>query len=103
MNQQIISIVKNICEGLKFLHNNNIIHLDLNSKNILLDKKNDIITACITDFGLSMRKGIKRNHTLKNVKLMHPSTYFYNKDGIITNNPIKFDVKYDMGFYSIII
>ncbi|VAI53395.1 unnamed protein product [Triticum turgidum subsp. durum] len=43
-------VIKGICEGLNYLHQNNIMHLDLKPGNILLDE--DVMPK-ITDFGLS--------------------------------------------------
>uniref|UniRef100_A0A8R7QH24 Uncharacterized protein n=3 Tax=Triticum urartu TaxID=4572 RepID=A0A8R7QH24_TRIUA len=43
-------IIKGICEGLQYLHENHIVHLDLKPANILLD---DSMTPKLTDFGLS--------------------------------------------------
>nr|XP_045085239.1 putative cysteine-rich receptor-like protein kinase 39 isoform X2 [Aegilops tauschii subsp. strangulata] len=43
-------IIKGICEGLHYLHQNCIVHLDLKPANILLD---DNMTPKIADFGLS--------------------------------------------------
>ncbi|VAI93861.1 unnamed protein product [Triticum turgidum subsp. durum] len=43
-------MIKGICEGLHYLHQNNILHLDLTPGNILLDE--DMMPK-ITDFGLS--------------------------------------------------
>ncbi|CAM0884510.1 unnamed protein product [Alopecurus aequalis] len=43
-------IIKGICEGLHYLHNNHIIHLDLKPANILMDDK---MVPKIADFGLS--------------------------------------------------
>jgi serine/threonine protein kinase len=43
-------IIKEICEGLHYLHENGIVHLDLKPANILLD---DDMVPKITDFGLS--------------------------------------------------
>ncbi|XP_044985746.1 probable disease resistance protein At1g61300 isoform X1 [Hordeum vulgare subsp. vulgare] len=43
-------IIKGICEGLHYLHQNHIVHLDLKPANILLD---DNLVPKITDFGLS--------------------------------------------------
>ncbi|KAF6992430.1 hypothetical protein CFC21_009418 [Triticum aestivum] len=43
-------IIKGICEGLNYLHQNNIVHSDLNPANILLD--NNMVPK-IADFGVS--------------------------------------------------
>jgi serine/threonine protein kinase len=43
-------IIKGICKGIQYLHDNNIVHLDLKPANILLD---DYMTPKISDFGLS--------------------------------------------------
>ncbi|MCK9281254.1 MAG: protein kinase [Melioribacteraceae bacterium] len=46
----IISILKQISEGMKLIHTNNVLHRDLKSQNIMFDDKNNIR---IMDFGLS--------------------------------------------------
>ncbi|XBJ13096.1 hypothetical protein VPH35_017502 [Triticum aestivum] len=43
-------IIKGICEGINYLHQNNIVHSDLNPANILLD---DNMVPKIADFGVS--------------------------------------------------
>lgn len=43
-------IIKGICEGLQYLHKENIVHMDLKPANILLD---DYMVPKITDFGIS--------------------------------------------------
>ncbi|AQK38954.1 uncharacterized protein LOC100501207 [Zea mays] len=45
-------IIKGICEGVGYLHQHNIIHMDLKPQNILLD---DNMVPKIADFGLSRR------------------------------------------------
>jgi serine/threonine protein kinase len=40
-------------EGLKFLHENGIVHGDLNLKNIMINKSNNHVT--LIDFGLSVK------------------------------------------------
>ena len=43
-------IIKGICEGLQYLHNRGIVHMDLKPANVLLD---DFMVPKITDFGTS--------------------------------------------------
>ena len=47
----IIKMIKEIANGLKFLHQNNIIHRDISLDNIMIDDENNNIK--ITDFGIS--------------------------------------------------
>ena len=46
------NFTKQILEGLDYLHTNNVIHLDLKARNVLIDADNVLKLA---DFGLSMR------------------------------------------------
>ena len=45
-------IIKGICEGVHYLHQQRIIHMDLKPQNVLLD---DNMVPRIADFGLSRR------------------------------------------------
>jgi len=46
-------IIKNILEGLRYIHGMNIVHRDLKPDNILIDNLSDFSTLKIADFGLS--------------------------------------------------
>jgi serine/threonine protein kinase len=46
-------VIRGILEGIVFLHKNRIIHRDLKSQNILIDREDGIWVPKITDFGLS--------------------------------------------------
>uniref|UniRef100_A0ACD5YVT6 Uncharacterized protein n=1 Tax=Avena sativa TaxID=4498 RepID=A0ACD5YVT6_AVESA len=59
-------IIKGICEGIQYLHDNNIVHLDLKPDNILLDEN---MSPKICDFGLSRCFGENQSHdTTKNIE-----------------------------------
>jgi serine/threonine protein kinase len=51
--EQSITIIHDIASGLKCLHDNNYFHLDLTSRNVLLNKYHNVVHAKIIDFGLS--------------------------------------------------
>jgi serine/threonine protein kinase len=76
----IISITKQICEGLSYLHMNHIIHRDIKPLNILI--QNGIIK--IGDFGLSVKINgkLKGNCGTKFYKApeVNDSTYTYKSD-----------------------
>ena len=52
--QDIKLVMKNILLGLSFLHQNNLIHNDIKSQNIVLKEKNSLHDIRIIDFGLSI-------------------------------------------------
>jgi NIMA (never in mitosis gene a)-related kinase len=47
---KILKYIKEITKGLQYLHNNNVIHRNLNSENILIDKEDK---ARVTNFAIS--------------------------------------------------
>ncbi|KAI4977304.1 hypothetical protein ZWY2020_057216 [Hordeum vulgare] len=70
-------IIKGICDGLNYLHENYILHLDLKPGNILLD---DDMMPKITDFGLSrcLEKGQTRvitKHVAGTIGYLAPECY----------------------------
>uniref|UniRef100_A0A8C5QXQ2 non-specific serine/threonine protein kinase n=1 Tax=Leptobrachium leishanense TaxID=445787 RepID=A0A8C5QXQ2_9ANUR len=52
---QIVRLVRQIIEGVYFLHQNNIVHLDLKPQNILLSGVDSAEDVKIVDFGLSRK------------------------------------------------
>ena len=48
-----LSILMQVCTGLRYLHGKNLVHGDLTANNILLNFHTDGVTAKITDFGIS--------------------------------------------------
>ncbi|RIB10198.1 kinase-like domain-containing protein [Gigaspora rosea] len=65
---EILTIAKGITYGINYLHNNNIIHRDLNSKNILIDHGR----ALISDFGVSKNL----NSTISSTSMYGMVAYF---------------------------
>ena len=59
-NETQMSYIKQLCNGLKYLHGSNAAHWDFKSLNVLRKRKQD--KFLITDFGLSreMDKGVQR-------------------------------------------
>jgi serine/threonine protein kinase len=51
-----ITLFRHICSGVKYLHQNKIIHCDLKPENVLLSDEDHGIVAKITDFGLSKNR-----------------------------------------------
>jgi serine/threonine-protein kinase len=47
---EVIDISKQICRGLRYAHNQNVIHRDIKSQNVLIDKQN---IARLSDFGIA--------------------------------------------------
>ena len=62
INQNIISIIEQLFIGLKHIHSNNIVHGDINPKNIMIDKNDDSSNKCkivYIDFGFAYNDGDK--------------------------------------------
>lgn len=45
--------MEGILDGVKHMHDNQVLHRDLKPANILLKDKNNLKSVCISDFGLS--------------------------------------------------
>ena len=57
---QVLYYIRQIGEALQFVHEKNILHLDIKPSNILIDKKGD---ARLIDFGVSKRYDIEQEET----------------------------------------
>ena len=57
-------VLSEVCNGLKYIHSNNILHRDLKPENIMISDEGEIK---ITDFGLAYRK--------ENMNITNPGTY----------------------------
>jgi serine/threonine protein kinase len=77
-----------ICEGVAFLHEKKIFHLDLRTPNIMLNIENKI--PKIIDFSLSLCGKEKVCYCDLNNSKFYPADFFV-KDDIITINPEKID------------
>ncbi|CAG5895717.1 unnamed protein product [Menidia menidia] len=58
-------LMRQILEGVSFLHQNNIVHLDLKPQNILLTSSSPVGDIKIVDFGLSRR--VSSHHELREI------------------------------------
>lgn len=75
-NYQIISITKDLFEGLKYLKSNNIIHADLKPENIFLYDSN-ATNVVIGDFGLSLYNlSLKYNNNVQTIWYRCPEVLF---------------------------
>ena len=77
--QQTITIMKQLLEGVAFLHRHDIMHLDLKPDNIMFDEQDDINTLKIIDFGVS--------HHVKSLSGVYGTPEYRSPE-------MKFDVEY---------
>lgn len=76
-----ITLFRHICGGVKYLHQNGIIHCDLKPENILLSVEDRGIVAKITDFGLSKTRS--GNSRLTSVAGIAAGTLAYQAPEIV--------------------
>ena len=58
--QKVLRYISQIAQALEFVHQKNVLHLDIKPSNILIDKKNN---ARLIDFGVSKRYDIEQQET----------------------------------------
>lgn len=64
---ELMHIVKDMAEGLKYLHQNKIVHQDIKPANILIDEQNGTVNYVLSDFGISSKTKTKLSHSV-NIK-----------------------------------
>lgn len=64
---ELMHVIKDITEGLKYLHQNKIVHQDIKPANILIDEQNGVVNYVLSDFGISTKTKTKLSHSV-NIK-----------------------------------
>ena len=70
-DNELLHVIKDIAEGLKYLHQNKIVHQDIKPANILIDEQNGTVNYLLSDFGISSKTKTKLSHS---VNLMNKGT-----------------------------
>ena len=61
----LMHIFKDMAEGLKYLHQNKIVHQDIKPANILIDEQNGTVNYVLSDFGISSKTKTTLSHSVK--------------------------------------
>lgn len=61
---ELMHIIRDMAEGLKYLHQNKIVHQDIKPANILIDNQNGTIRYVLSDFGISSKTKTKLSHSV---------------------------------------
>ena len=72
------TIIRNLLEGLNYIHNSNVIHRDIKPENIMFLRENDLNSLKICDFGVSTtfnEQELERGSICGSLKFMAPETF----------------------------
>lgn len=64
---ELMHIIKDMAAGLKYLHQNKIVHQDIKPANILIDEQNGTVNYVLSDFGISSKTKTKLSRSV-NIK-----------------------------------
>lgn len=64
-NEEIHTMIEEISAGLKYLHDNGIVHQDIKPANILVDEFNGRRTYVLSDFGISTKTKTRLSHSVQ--------------------------------------
>lgn len=76
-DEEILHVIKDMAEGLSYLHENNIIHQDIKPANILVDNKGTRIHYVLSDFGISTKTKTKLSRSVNQKNLGTSMTEAY--------------------------
>lgn len=63
-DEEICHIIRDMAEGLKYLHQNKIVHQDIKPANILIDEQSGVTTYVLSDFGISSKTKTRLSHSV---------------------------------------
>ena len=59
---ELMHVIKDMAEGLKYLHQNKIVHQDIKPANILIDEQNGAVNYLLSDFGISSKTSMTEDY-----------------------------------------
>lgn len=82
------SLLSSLLEGIRFIHDQNIIHRDIKPQNILIVKREDTYIPKITDFGISKKLKVLKNTQFSN-SLIGAGTIAYSSPEQLADKTIR--------------
>lgn len=63
-DEEIMRVIRDMAEGLKYLHQSKIVHQDIKPANILIDEQGGVTTYVLSDFGISSKTKTRLSHSV---------------------------------------